>query len=451
MKKLLEPRYLALIGIFSVVILFSTARMAHLFSQQQIQLYQASSGLGVCQKRVVQSFTALMIKQLDSHYLEQNFRQMSADCLSEVSDMLESVTDNATVLGPINTLKSDLHWFNQKIDRILKLIQQENIDIRESNITDKFSELEDGFSKLENSVLTESVALKDSVILSNLANVLSLVLLALISGTFLLRRSLESKTKGLENINSLASLEMALTKFLPSDLLASSLDLVRQLDQEKMKMENKLIQLHTEGHDTSRIELEVPQEVISLNVENKTQSEVHLQRVTKNVLQKLRPRLASERVIINAENQDDFLIYGEEENIQQLLYSLLSYSIDCLGEREEKSLKLVSKALGGIAYCKVILEGYHFSDEERSILSGHDHTVESSSVNLSLCKELMRDSGLKFGVKNKQDSEKNIVRCEVEIIFERVMTEDKLKKDPQTKIVKGHKADIRKYFDQQLS
>lgn len=463
MKKLLQPKYFISIGVLSVMSLFGASYLGRTISQSQVQLYKVNSGLGICQQRIAQTFTALMIKQIGSEYLQQDFRQMTSECLGEVSEMLESTTGNQVILGLMNNLKSDFHWFDQKLDRVVGMIQKEDIDVGQSNIVDKFSELEDLGSELENTILAESSSLENSTLLSGFLSLLSFFLLGLVAVSVLLKKKLSLKEKTrkeeilVDDVSSIASLEYALDKFLPTNLLNGALETLHRIESERIRLEDAIIKLNTEGViQDDRIEIEIPEDLLTEaeygeeKVESTHTDEINFHEITNLVLDKLRPRLIAEGVILETDTKDEFEIYGEQENIQQLIYSLVNYSIDSLSEIEDKRIKFVSKPLGGVAYCKVVLEGHHFTEEERAVLSGQAEVNNETSINLSLLRELINDSGLKFAVKNRQNSQKNTSSSEIEIIFERVMVEDKTPAN-QMEVVKGSKADIRRFFDQQLS
>ena len=77
-------------------------------------------------------------------------------------------------------------------------------------------------------------------------------------------------------------------------------------------------------------------------------------------------------------------------------------------------------------------------------------------INLILLRELVDDTGVKLGIKNKLNGQKGTCEAEVEIVFERAseqhVEELITKPEQQTKmIVKGSKSQIREFLDQSLN
>ena len=109
---------------------------------KQASLYQASSGSSVCFQRITQTFTSLMIKDFSSSYLSPDFRTMTSECLDEVSKIIEKLDDSKLMGLELNNLKSDYHWFDQKVLKVKELALANEIDILQSNISNKYGELE---------------------------------------------------------------------------------------------------------------------------------------------------------------------------------------------------------------------------------------------------------------------------------------------------------------------
>lgn len=467
MKLKLESKHFIIFGAISVLGLMSSVFIGKSISSTQVKLYKANSGIGVCHQRVIQTFTAVMIKDLSSNYLKNDFKDMTSECFNEVSEMISGIVSNGEILSTLNGLKSDLHWFHQKIARVVNLSQKDNIDLGQSNLMEKYVDLEDLSSKLEESILFESNSLENSSLLNNLLASFSVFLLIASSiGIVLFRRvqqSLESKKRSvLETQASELSIDdqmkakiASLESYEDQEVL---LTYIEKIVKEKNDLEDRLIQMNTEGEFSSkRYEIELAEEgdlVHDIEVPVKSEIEVTDETVGINniinlVLDRLQGRIHEQGIILHTDTKDDYLIYGEQENIQQVMYSLINYGIDCLASIDEahRNLKLTSKALGGIAYCKVAISNYKFSDAERSILSTANSAVEDVSLNLTLLRELLQDSGLSYSLKNRQNSQKGTFESEIEIIFERA---DDTKEYNDVKVVKGSKTDIRKYFDGQL-
>ncbi len=171
------------------------------------------------------------------------------------------------------------------------------------------------------------------------------------------------------------------------------------------------------------------------------------------VIEKLNDKIQKKSLILNMDLSDDFQIVGVEEDLQQFMYTLLNYNINHFENSPRNSLKIKSKALGGIAYCQIAREGMAFTDTEIKVLTGKASQVVDAPMQLVLLKELLDETGASMSVKNKV-SANGIVDGVMEVIFNRseesVQIPEMTNSKSTTNVVKGNKAAIREFFDRQL-
>ena len=162
-NKLLEPKYFLGLGAFAITAILSLSFFSNGLGNAKSGLQLANSGLGICFQRVTQSFTALMIRDTASNYITKDFRNITGECFQEVSNSFKSLSANLdnSNLKTLNNLKSDLHWFDKKIDRVNEMASQGEIDIYQSNITRKYSELETLKVELEEGIGSKIKEIKE--------------------------------------------------------------------------------------------------------------------------------------------------------------------------------------------------------------------------------------------------------------------------------------------------
>lgn len=411
-----------------------------------------------------------MIKDLTSQYLQEDFKQMTNECFNEVSTMLFGTTSNMSLNNLVNNLKSDLHWFNQKVERILEMVKKDNIDLSGSNISTKFSELEELSSRLEEALLTKSLSLENSIALIQFSGVLSFILILLSMGAFFLDRRLKLKLSQNLNILLADSLDLSqeenlnlVLNALSSDKLATVLrGYIRDMQQQNKNLEEHILNMQTERiipiEDRYEIKIEENLGTNSntgilfsendIGSREKEREITEFSSVINAVLDKVQTRAFHEAILLETDLADEFCVYSEQGAVEQLLFSLLEYSMDCAKSiNEVKKVKFNCKALGGIAYCKVSICQYQFNDQEKAFLSGTNDNTKNMPINLILLRELVKDSGFGLAVKNKHNGSKGIFEAEVEIIFDRAMATEQ---SQANKIVKGSKAEIRKFLDNSL-
>ena len=455
MKKFIfEPKTILATGIIAISLICGLSLINFNMNSSQSSLHKANSGVGICFQRVTQTFTALMIRDFSSNYLGQNFRTITSECLGEVTKALSSLGVQKNVLKVSNNLKSDLHWFDQKIDKVSEMAKKNEIDISQSNVTNKYYELEAMKSSLEESLVSSIDKVELNKNWSLLGIAMSLVTLILSGVAFFFSRRIERV--GLDNIEAIAADRLA-----QGDINDSITDLSHQaftslnmpstglaietfcsnLVRENRSLEASLLKMNTMGDERFEISLDpVTKPIADFNIAFNT------------VLDKVQDKVFNHGILLDTDLNDNFKIYASNEELEQFLYSLISYSIDCtLGSDQSKKVTIRSKSLGGIAYCKVKVSNYAFSEEEMGILNGKAPSSETS-VNLLLLRELIGDLNASIAIKNKQNSTTHAVESEMEIIFDRAREEVSVE-EPRAavNVVKGSKQEIKEYLKQNMS
>lgn len=121
MKKLLgvsSPAILMLCGLG----LFMTLGAFWHHQSNQFQLDRMNilnQGVGTCFNRISQTFTAMMIKDTQSPYLNRGFMSLSDECLNETIKGINPFKQNVGKgYETLNKLISDVHWFHESVARI---------------------------------------------------------------------------------------------------------------------------------------------------------------------------------------------------------------------------------------------------------------------------------------------------------------------------------------------
>ncbi len=454
-KNLPSIRTFSFIAIAAAISLVAMSILARNFTQKQMGYHQAKAGANICFQRITQTFTALMIRDFSSAYLETDFRNMTGDCLAEVSSVVSSLGTNKSLLNTVNNFKSDLHWFDQKVTKVMKMATEENMDISQSNITRKFSELEDLNNSLETGLLAASKSIDSDQYLALAGSILSFIAMALCGLGFYARRRLDlGELKAIEKaiaaqdkkfeVNTVVA---KLTAYLHMPETAKMVrEELEELKAENQRLEDSLLEMNRIDH----------QDVYKINADESTRSISDFSVSFNTVLDRLQARAFNEGIILDTDLNDDFRVYANQEVLEQLLLSLITFAMDSTQYLDENKRIIVrSKSLGGIAFCKVKISNYMFSDKELAILnnSSSEDNAEGN-VNLLLLKELLKDASATMAVRHRQNSASSKVESEIELVFERAR-EDELSipsssPSQKIKVVKGNKKEIKDYLQAQL-
>src|SRR5690606_24575930 len=103
---------------------FVIACSSIVYQQNQVNRAQSLSrlhnGVGTCFTRVAQTFTALMVNDLNSIYLSKDFKGLTSECFNEVNKVYKNIFGSKTVdqmTKNLNDLTSDAHWFSERVEK----------------------------------------------------------------------------------------------------------------------------------------------------------------------------------------------------------------------------------------------------------------------------------------------------------------------------------------------
>lgn len=497
----ISSKLMAIVGGFAMLAITGLSYTNYQLGSKDSAVKDLSSGVGTCFQRVSQTFTALMIRDFSSNYLNPSFKSSTGECFNEVSKGFTALglTDKK-IVRTLKNLSSDLHWFHTKMDKVVDLAQRDGIDLLQSNIVSKFSDLEDLTTDVNNYLQNSSDSNLRSkqlsllgIVLAQFALLFSLVNILIsrkkfskeISNIDIMAKhldeslSLEARRDGVQKIveSTFAKLGMPESAKITSQLIHDLADSKEQSftdtdfstpDQVEMihvidenfnseTVSQKVNVPFEFDFNKTQVNLEAdalePSSIRSeLSVSEIDEEGVSFSRSLNLVLDKMQKRAFTNGVVLDTNLSDNFGVCASEEALEQLLFYTLSFAMDSsLEHSESRRIILRSKPLGGVAYCKIRIANHAFTDSELSVFNGKD-VSDQVNVNLILLKELLEDSNATVAVKNKQNQLTGSMESEIEFIFERSLShKSDLPLRKEVNIVKGSKEDIKQFFQQNLS
>ncbi len=118
----------------------------HQSNQMQLdRMNVLNQGVGTCFNRLSQTFTAMMIKDIQSPYLNRDFMALSDECLNETIKGINPFKKNVEKgYETLNQLISEVHWFHEKVLKIHGPL------ISNPKAIVPFASLQERFGKMEN-------------------------------------------------------------------------------------------------------------------------------------------------------------------------------------------------------------------------------------------------------------------------------------------------------------
>jgi hypothetical protein len=418
------------------------------------QIANLNAGMGTCFTRISQTFTSLMIADMSSNYLKPEFLTNTQECINVAAAEFANLWGQTFKEGSkhITLMQSEIHWFNEKVLKLKKTVEDGGATLTNSNIVTKFTQLEaaknafvDGLDKKNDHVKSWTTLWGTIAVLAFVA----FIAIGTIFGINLQRnrkwfRLIEDDFSKAEEISA-AKITVAL------DNIFHRLE----MPKTQLAIEHYLTGLLEKQYDDKTVAIDSSAMMKSDTSKKETSKTTHqssgadFQNALNATLDAVQNRAFTHGILIDADLNDDFNVAADQETLEQFLYNLLNYALDnSVIHNEGRKISLRSKPLGGTAYLKMSIANYCFNADELNFLNSHNATGEGLNVNLVLMKELIQDIGATFAVKNKMNREQGVEGSEIEIVFKRVFasTSEPIA-DKVVNIMKGSKKEILRAFN----
>lgn len=421
-----------------LVLSFGSIFVQNSLNVKEQKMTTLSNGVGTCFTRVNQSFTALMIQDFSSAYLQKDFMNGSQECFNVANKQFALLWGKAFKDGykHINQIVSDLHWFNEKTQKLKTLVQDGGVSLTNSNIINKYTALETAKIGFTDAVEKKQTATRGWATTWFVFSFVGFAGFLFVAGLF--------GTQQKKNRKIFNEIEADTES---SEANAAKIDRILENVFAKLEMPNTykyVNEYYSNLLEKQYAEFESNDEVRTVTeiVEEKAQvvtADFH--ESVNSVLDSVQTKAFTHGIMLNADIEDDFHVKGDQEALTQFLFNLVDYAADnSLHHNEGRRITLKSKALGGTAYFKVLIANYCFNADELNYLNSSEADAANINMNLILMKELLGDINATIAVKNKMSAKENLEGCEIEVIFQRYKVEATEK--TVATVVKGTKKEI---------
>lgn len=443
--------FLIALSAFSI---FSVGHMFYDLTNKFKVTGQIQNGLQICSSRVNQTYTATVIGDAASSYLDSNFTSQTTECFAEVVTLVEnfkSLSNN--VLKKLNNLNSNVHWFHEALRS-----SGNGFNVKE---TDNSKTLGNKYQVVESEANSIS-EIVDSKLVELDASLFNLKLALFVSGVVLIvcglwevfeRRKLEASKKEVEDeaLSHLISDDHA-TASKVEEIIVGALELNEMVHCSKLlttyrqnviksfeslstytpALELKKVPMTMiTGADSEKIEEKLNQlwnieEGVTSDTQEITSCEV--QSIAAKMIDHVSNKLIAEGIIVDM-NLQESNIFGENESIEQAMYYVIS---DALKNTQvaadgDKKITLTGKALGSVYNFEVISNGVG--------REGVDITTHE------LIKELLNESNSRVEFSNYYNENREISGRKSRIVF-KTMTVSSEDTKTITRVEKGTKKQI---------
>lgn len=468
-----------------VILLMTAGLLASTYSvyNSSEKLKRASvleGGIQTCFNRVNQSYTAKMLGDKYSPYIEANFTNITEECIADVINAYEeNIGAEVEVLAKkLNTLASDVHWFHGKI------LKEDSAAIVGGVQVNEFGPRFQRIEKSKDSALENVTEYKKKI--SDLLSSLKLAFysLAILFPLFLIweysekraqvRRNREIEDEALAEISS----DDFTTDSKVEDIIKTALDQNELIYCSKLFSRyysdvTKKIQGMTLSDKAGRVELlrKGSKEEVEAQIERIWQESADeiilpeakvslpvtsLDGITSKVVDHLSNKLLAEGVRIEIDGESDLYVKGSEETIEQVLYQTLLYGIKTAQEGiASKRVCVEGKKLGSLVVTNINSYGQVFSADFLAYEKGISNIAVEKPLSLQICEEFVAEINGKIQYDNIYDG-KVIVGSRIKITMHAGEVEEKENEKPAmsevrlVNVTKGTKKEILEQMKQSL-
>lgn len=435
-----------LAGLVCVTLLITAAVFIQNLSSRIRQITVLGEGVQTCYQRIHQTYTARILGDTSAPYLEESFLSSTQECLADSMSYFEAhlegfLTGGVTLLNEVNELT---HEFNTKLasmegnpENVVASVLGRRFERLETK-KDEFLERLEGLS---GNALASYSSLKWSFFL--LIGLVSFFFIGELWNSFSLARNneeLEGRAQDMLHDPSIKAeqVETFLTEALESNGLPRCALLVngsarqnkKAVTQEELPKEVTLKAVPVLGNTQEEINAQadaiwdMPETVITNDV---VQPEaVSLNEVLTNSLELLSSRFVTSAVSLDTNVTTDLSVFGNEEEVEQIIYLLLNQTIkNCDNCERESHLSINAKNLGSTVFLNLFDSGKGFSKDFLDFNRGLSADCPEDSRDLLIVKEFAKELKADLTFENLQGSNGDIVGSKVQVAFRSPGKEEK--------------------------
>jgi hypothetical protein len=450
MKKLLSlsrSKICLLTGVFIIVTLISFGHQ-RLNQSHLDRMNSMSQGVSTCFNRISQTFTALMIKDIRSPYLNRSFMSLSDECLNEtvkgINPFRKDVGKGYQIL---NQLVSEVNWFHETVIKIhAPLVANQKVQPSMIPLIDRFSKMENFKTDLIDEIEDASVTLKRLQKNDEYLIALSLIFFVLALGLLSIqeyhetqiKKKIEGNSASLLNSRSNspdAIIHQIIDNALQSQKLIITAKVFRDYHGElleRLVTKQKIVKDHNFRSREA--------EILVTDSEEKWNPDVNapdFKSSFKEALLSIKKTQPND--LMQIQDVRDVILNISNEMLEQILSS----AINQLSTRRvgSKKISISNQIHSEKTVISIFLAGSIFSVTDLDFAQSKEiSNQENLDINLVILKEMINESGIQWHLENRLDRSGNLTGANIKLIIKRTLKE----KAKLLSITKGKKKDIAK-------
>lgn len=444
MKKLLSLSSAKIYLFCGLGLLMTLGSFWH-YQMNQTQLERMgvlNNGVATCFTRVSQTFTAMMIKDIRSPYLNRGFMGLSDECLNETIKGINPFRrDVGKGYETLNQLISEVHWFHEKVLKIhAPMLAGRDLNTSIAPLTDRFAKMESFKETLMDEIdastsQVRELQINDEIIMGIglVIFVLSLTVLSLQEfNRIQLQKELEREALNFLNTGK-SHVGAIVDKLVDRALLSHGLPVTAQIFRD----------YHEDILEKVSLKLSVPEAL-----EEKTNEVVASKEEVVPEYAGFRTSLKEVLVSIQNLQPKETVHIAEVRDVQlnvayETFEQMMSAAVNQLAARrmDKKKVMISNQIHSDRSIINLFLGGGTFTAAELEFSEKGSHVaVDAPDMNLVILKEMVEEAGAQWYLENKTDRSGNITGMNIRFTIARAPKE----RSRLVSVVRGKKKDLRR-------
>jgi hypothetical protein len=407
----------------------------HQVNQAQLdQMTVLNQGVGTCFNRVSQTFTAMMIKDIQSPYLNRGFMGLSDECLNETIKGINPFRKNVGKgYETLNQLISEVHWFHEKVLKIHSpMLAGRGLDTPLEPLSTRFSKMENFKVSLideidANTARLREVQMNDEILMGAglIAFVIALSILSLQEfNRFEIKRDIERQALNLLKAGQ-ANVGAMVDQIVDRALSTQGMPVTAQIFKDYHGELLERMALKT-------VKAEVKNEEVSAPVQNEEAPMVSASLKEALVsIQNTQPKDS-----IHMSEVRDVSLSVAYENLEQMLNSAVTQLVS--RRADNKRVMISNQIHSDRSVINLVLAGNVFTASELEFAGSEKGVGENIDMNLVILKEMVSESGAQWHLENKTDRQGQITGMNIRLTLARASRNTK----NLVSVMKGKKKDL---------
>jgi hypothetical protein len=402
-----------------------------------------NQGVTTCFNRISQTFTAMMIRDMQSAYLHDGFMGLSDECLSETINGINPFRKNVgRGYETLNQLMSETRWFHEKVRRMTAPVgADKNMSL--APLSDRYSKMENFklslIDEIDNTTAQLHEIQRHDEFLMGSGLAIFIVALSLLSLQEFNRLALQKEVER-ESMSYLKAGEQVgavVDRLVDRALRSQNMPVTAKIfrDYHEAMLEKRTT---VTSDDSVATEIAPAEEIIIPTPLTETIVVAPVNEIRTSLMEVLVNIQNIHQDIIQLNDVRDVQLTSDFEGLEQMLNAAVSTLVNRSGDG--RKIMVTNQIHADRSVINLFLGGATFNASEMEFASGNIAMAEGMDMNMIVLKEMVALAGAQWVAENKTDKSGKITGLCMRFVINRASKMPKNKN--LISLIRGKKKDI---------